>query len=729
MKAPFNDPTLKKIMELSGIKELNPVQKKAIESGLLEEKSIVVASPTASGKTLIAEIAAIKTIMELRKKAVYLSPLVALANEKYESFKKKYEPVGIKVALSVGDFDSSDPWLKDYDLIICSNEKMDSLLRHKIDWVKDIGLVIIDEIHIINDHSRGPTLEILIAKLREICKARFVALSATIKNVEEIASWLEAKHVCSEWRPVKLYEGLAFDGKIKFEERVEKIGEMQNDVAIAKNTLNMKKQAIFFVATRKSTESLALQLSEEVAPLLDEKERKELANLSESILNALETPTEQCKKLSACIKNGVAFHHAGLVGKQKSLIEENFRKGIIKFIVATPTLAMGVSLPAFRVVIRDSKRYYPRLGSVYIPVLEYKQMAGRAGRPEWDKYGESIIVAKNEREVEEFEERYINGETEEIYSKLAVEPVLRTQVLALIAAGLCSTEKELYDFFAKTLYAYQYEDVTRINLKIKEILSMLANWKMIKPYESSEKFSEFFERADALLKSAEESRLEPTVLGRRVSELYIDPKTAWHLICCMKMERTVKPISILQMISSTLELSPPLPIRQNEFDDITEELEKNKEFLLTKVPSEWDDDFEDFLGNFKTALMLNCWINEGTEEDILQQFKVSPGELRSRLDLADWLLYSSHEIATIIDKRAFAIELKKIRTRLKFGVREELLPLVKLKGIGKVKARRLYNAGIKNASHINKVPIEKLKEVLGSKTAEKIRKGLEESET
>jgi len=199
------------------IENLRPAQVKAIEHGLLEGKNLLVCTPTASGKTLIAELAALKSIIEGNGKAIYIVPLKALASEKYKDFKQRYGHTA-KIALSMGDIDSADPYLVDYDLIITTSEKLDSLIRHHAPWLSLISTIIIDEIHLLNDPGRGPTLEILITILRQLLKkVQIIALSATIGNPEELAGWLNADLVKDDWRPVKLHKGIYLDGEIEFE--------------------------------------------------------------------------------------------------------------------------------------------------------------------------------------------------------------------------------------------------------------------------------------------------------------------------------------------------------------------------------------------------------------------------------------------------------------------------------------------------------------------------------
>ena len=202
-------------LEKEQIDKLRPCQEKAIKAGLLKEKSLLICTPTASGKTLTAELAMIKAI-ENKGKAIYIVPLKALATEKYKDFTRRYKGL-IKVGISIGDLDEPEPHLGDNNLIITTSEKLDSLIRHHIQWLKYVNCIIVDEIHLLNDVERGPTLEILITILRTLLKdVQIIGLSATIGNPKELAEWLKAELVMDFWRPVELRQAIYVDGKIEY---------------------------------------------------------------------------------------------------------------------------------------------------------------------------------------------------------------------------------------------------------------------------------------------------------------------------------------------------------------------------------------------------------------------------------------------------------------------------------------------------------------------------------
>src|SRR2546428_3462006 len=210
------DSRIVEILKKQGIEELYPPQADAIGPALLGE-NLVLAIPTASGKSLVAYLAILASVLR-GGKALYIVPLRALAAEKYEDL-KEFEPLGLKVGMSVGDYDSVDPNLERLDVIVATSERADSLLRHKTNWLQRLSVVVAAEVHLINDADRGPTLEVTLAKLRQVNPgAQVLALTATIKNSEELARWLEAEHIKSEGRPGPLKEGVYFGGLVHFKD-------------------------------------------------------------------------------------------------------------------------------------------------------------------------------------------------------------------------------------------------------------------------------------------------------------------------------------------------------------------------------------------------------------------------------------------------------------------------------------------------------------------------------
>lgn len=658
------------------------------------DKSYIISAPTNSGKTLLAILSIAKELAK-GNKVVYCVPLVALANEKFEEFKKLFDKY--KVAISVGDYDSADDFLAYYDIIITTYEKLDSLIRHEAFWLKQVSLIIIDEIHMINDFSRGPTLEFLIMKLRKVTKAKIVGLSATIENVDEIANWLNSIFYKTDFRPVKLYEGVLLRDYI-YLNNYKRIKLKGSEIeGLVKTILEKNKQILIFTSTRKEAESLAKRLSNITKEYLKE----DPSQYSKEVLNVLENPTEQCKKLAELIKFGIAFHHAGLLYRQRKIVEDLFRNKKLKVLVSTTTLSMGLNLPSFCVLIVNYKRF-DGIRKDYISNIEYKQMVGRAGRIPYDKFGIGLLYAKTEAEAKMLFERYIFGSLEKIISKIGNEVVLRSQILSLISSNFVSNEKELIDFLKTSFFYLQTKNKTFLESKSKEILKLLKQWKFIEK---------------------KENKLIATRIGKRVSELYIDPLSAKILIDGIeKIDENTKEIYIFQLIASTTEMKYLVNVRESEYEKLLSFYYSNIGKFLIEIPSEFDLDFEFFLPTFKLALILDAWINEKNEDEILKEFKVTPGELRGILEIADWMLYSLHELALLLGKMNILKKIKKLRIRTKYGIKEELIPLIRIEGIGKVRARKLYNYGIKSIEQLRKIPLATLAIILGPRIAENVKR-------
>jgi len=703
---------VKEVIIKTGISELYPPQEEAIRAGALEGKNLVLASPTASGKTLTAELCALKHIVERGGKVLYLTPLRALANEKFDEF-KKYSSVAkpsrgrVRIGISTGDFDSSDPWLERYDVIITTNEKADSLLRHRAKWMDEISLVVADEVHLLNDSERGPTLEVVLARLMQINpEIQVLALSATIKNVEELADWLKAEYVTTEWRPVTLKEGVLLHQEIQFKDGgAVKIERHNGNPAInlVLHIIQSGGQALIFASTRKNAISLAKKVATELDSLLSKPAKRALELLSERILAAGEH-TRISELLADLVKHGTAFHHAGLGGSHRKLVENAFREGKIKVLTATPTLAFGVNLPARMVIIHDYRRYELGYGYYPIAVLEYKQMAGRAGRPKYDKVGEAILIANTDDEQDYLMESYILAEPERIWSKLAVERILRPHVLSTIAAQYAQTEQGVYDFFGKTFYAFQY-DPKAIRLVIAKILKFLYDEEMIE---------------------VDGKNVLATKFGRRVSELYIDPISAVIIRDALRARApAITDFSFLHLIAHTPDMYPKLRPYSGEVDELALFVEEHKDEFMFDVPKELEDqiEFEEFLGEAKLAWVVQSWIEEVTEDQTIERFRVQPGDLYRLIDSAKWLLHSSRELATLLSQKDLVPRLNVLMERSAKGVKAELLPLVRLEGVGRTRARILFNSGLKTIEDLKHAPVERLTglPLIGPKVAKKIK--------
>jgi helicase len=448
---------------------------------------------------------------------------------------------------------------------------------------------------------------------------------------------------------------------------------------LVEQTLDQKKQVLVFVNTKRSAESVAEDLAKRYPA--------QFPDLGKQALKALTSPTKQCRRLAFCLEHGIAFHHAGLVAKQRHLIEDRFIAGDLKVIVATPTLAAGVNVPAFRVIIRDLYRFEGHMKE--IPMLEYLQMAGRAGRPDFhDDYGEAVTIAKSESDAAWVEERYWNGEPEPIYSKLASLPALRTAVLSLYASRFVRSRAELIDFFSKTFFAYQYRNIDKLTEKLADVEEQLEEWGF-------------------LLKE------NATPLGRRISQLYIDPYSAYILMQGIMSKKEKTEASIIHLLCLCAEMRPLLRLKAADFAT-TPVIDS-----LVPEPSMFSPDYEEFLEAAKTASMLDRWMSEAAEELILEEFGVRPGELHAKKDTGDWLLYSATEICKLlsVDRTPFL----RTRLRLKYGVKAELVPLLRLKGVGRVRARKLFRAGYTTLPLVASAPTEKLNALLGPLVTKKVR--------
>ena len=701
---------VKDLLLKRGFDELYPPQAEAMEAGVLEGKSLVLASPTASGKTLVAELCAIKHVVENGGRVIYLTPLRALAWEKYEGFQafsdlRKRDGRKIRIGISTGDLDRRSTYIEGYDIVITTNEKCDSLLRHRSPWMEGVSLVIADEIHLIGN-DRGPTLEVAIARLRQLKPGlQILALSATITNADEVAEWLEADYIKTDWRPVPLREGVALNDRVIFNDGTINHLKPLNKTApinIAVNAVLDGGQCLIFVESRRRAQSVARNAAQALTGTHGKREQTELEKTSSEITLRGEK-TSLTDGLASAVARGAAFHHAGLNREHRRLVEEAFKEGKIKILSATPTLAAGVNLPARTVVIGSYRRFTPGYGMYPISVLEYKQMSGRAGRPQYDDYGEAVLIASSSDEQDALMENYVAAQPEKLYSRLAQEASIRGHTLAAVASDYAHTEQGIVDFFSQTFYGYHYP-MGNIKLILAGILSYLRREDMIR-YKGDYVYA--------------------TDFGRRVSELYIDPQSAVILRDGLRRGALdVTNLTWLHLICHTPDMRPILRPRRKDMGEVEDYFEEHREEFACRIAADYDYvDFEQFLGEVKTAMVLEAWIQETSESDLLERYSVAPGDRYSAVHNADWLLYAAYELARVLDIQEPLGHLRKLRDRVRYGVTDKLLPLVRLRGIGRVRARVLYKSGFPTVASLKRAPVSKLVEIplIGPRLAKVIK--------
>ena len=798
------DERLKKMLEENwGISQLFPPQARALPNSL-DGRNLMLAIPTASGKSLVAHITMAHRLSNDLKgmRGVYIVPLKALASEKFRELSEICKSVDLKVGLAIGDRSSENNFVEDSDVLVCTSEKLDSMLRSNPSLMDDIGIVVADEFHLLQDPSRGPTLEILLSRIRHRVEgAQILALSATVGNANDLAEWLDADLVKSEWRPIALYSGTLTGLDLRYHSVESPGGDFslpepkrldggvnKNLHSVLDDTTEMSKQMLVFVASRSSAQKEARELSKHVKSKFDAGGHNFSDSVTESwdemanSLSVRESGSVTAKALANAVRGGVGFHHAGLTSSQRRVVEEGFRTGNLLCIVATPTLAQGVNLPASRVVIRDSRRWSTVAArSMPLPVMEVRQMMGRAGRPGFDEFGESFLVSKSKQDEDSLIDLYLKGEPEDVTSKLAnpgaqnaeEDGALLAHILSIVATAGIDDRDAISRFLSKTFLSSQMNPET-LEARTDDVLYWLCENGMIerrgesKQVENRIKESKTAEReedwqdempswansataipgldlipkeeaprrltprrgpaifgfkkasmykpSDSFIPEPAAMTYAPTQLGARVSRLYLNPisgriiqdglRKAIGIISGEDNVGQVSPLSLLHLASCTPDFLPLWP-RKNDYGAIQEVLHgREREFLSTTTDLEEER-------RMKGALVVNSWMDEDSLDSIENDWGVQAGDLRSRVELIEWLLYAMRRILSededlgMMDRSAHKIlyeSIDEVHRRVRYGCKADILGLVAIRGVGRVRAREMSDTlGVNDASDLSTI--------------------------
>ena len=666
------------------IKEFNPAQKAVIESGYLEDKSnYIISIPTASGKTVLGILPALKTILN-GGKAIYAAPLLSIQNEKVKEF-KAFEEHGIKV----GKHPSNS------DLSVMVFESFDALTRFSWNVLREVDTLIIDEFHMIGEYSRGPTLESAITRAKIINPSlRIIALSATLKNIDEIEQWLDGKTVEHDYRPVPLNKEVLDAEMFNTKNKNDVI------VKIVEKAIEDNSQALSFVSTRRFTESLATY----VAKKIDKKTTKEQIHKFKQVADKLlevpkkkgSLPTTTCLKLAEAAEKGVVFHHAGLFNEQKEIIEDEFRNGNILMITATPSLMYGVNLPSKYVVIRDHTRWTSN-GPASIPVFDYEQMSGRAGRPQYDDVGYSYLVAKTMDEAFDLEARYVNGEIELTNSKLIDnKDAIYKQIIAQIASSLSKNLDDLNDFFGKTLYGFQMKNNPSMSMFAQDSL----NWELESALE--------FLLQNGIIRATPEG-LKTTDFGNLIAKSNYAVETAVKIKEYVSTMEKLNPAEMIYALAET----PDLPL-------ISFKGRKSKDPVRDKL-SECGLFAVDIGNPEATAVSLIEWIDERNEYEIENAYNVYSASTRRSAYEASRLVKFAKNTLEVLGNYSNLKDMDYLSARLYYGVKEDIIPLVVgVKRLGRKRARLLMKTFGDNLSEASEKDLQKV-EGIGPKLAGKVK--------
>lgn len=700
-----------------------------LEGVMKNSVNLVYSAPTSAGKTLVAEILAIKTVLERKKKVLFILPFVSVVREKMFYFQDILSTNGVRVEGFMGSYNPPGGFQK-VQIAICTMEKANNLINRMLEEnsLLDIGAVIIDEMHLLGDSSRGYLLELLLTKLKYMTtkdttlKIQIIGMSATLPNLNTLAQWLNAKLYTTTFRPIPLEERVLVNSEIYDNElrlirtlqaKPELTADTDNILQLCLETICDDCSVLIFCPTKNWCENLAQQISVAFYKLgnsssdLGQSLRKQLN--TDAIIELLEQlkrcPVGLDKVLSKAVSFGVAFHHAGLTMDERDIIESAFRCGTLRVLVATSTLSSGVNLPARRVIIRT-----PMFHGRPIDTLTYKQMIGRAGRMGRDTAGESILICqKNDFGVAK---ELLSTTLQPIQSCLEESGRLKRAVLEIIASGVASTPDDIKLFTSSTLLA-----VEGLLHPIIETVDFLERNEFIRLQTIEDGSSRY--TATALGKACLSSSLPPEEGLALFAELekarqcfVLD--TELHLVYLVTPYNACNQWNNLDWMLF-LDLWEKLPAsmkRVGELVGVREAYIVNA--TRGKIQTNTSKLYQKLMihKRFYTALALQDLVNEMPLNEVAMKFNCNRGMLQSLQQSASSFAGMVTSFSRQLGWSSVEILISQFQDRLQFGISRDLLDLMRLPLLTGHKARALFNAGIETLVDLASSDVCKLENIL-----------------
>ncbi|MCP4645649.1 MAG: DEAD/DEAH box helicase, partial [bacterium] len=627
-----------------------------------------------------------------RKKVVYLVPLKALAEEKYEDFQQKYTPYGIKVIISTRDHREFDADFEDgnFAIAVVVYEKLAQLLVRRPERLHEIRLIIADELELLSDPERGAQAELLLTRVVKVQEqealktpCRLIGLSAVIGHADRLAEWMHARLLTYERRPVELRFGVLHEGTFRYrtyndyseaeEELVPCYSESPWEI-LTENLCELAgrgESCLVFVKARYESRRGAELLADRVD-----------LPPAEDALDALRQlePTHSRDTLLQTLAHGVAFHNADLSRDERRIVEEAFRKGHARVMVSTSTLAVGLNMPARNVFITADKwQYDSRFGMPWkAPILrsEYENMGGRAGRYGGQlDFGRSILVAATPFDQETLWRRYVEGEREEVEPQLARDP-LENHVVRLVTSRACVTEDEVRRFLESTLTGTwtwtRSLTLEEMDARVRAAVNRAVDLGMLT------------KQPDGLL--------EATPFGQAAAAKGILPATAQDLAKWIRESETRIWTELDLLLATALTqdgrmLQVTLTSGEYEHADyvgmmkrLTQDEDLSADVPLNRFRNCNLMPFYEEVRAIKVALILSEWLDEAAVFDLEEKYHTLLGQIGAAADQLSWLVDATAAIATAVGAGdAFIKRLTILAERLAFGVREATLPIARLR--------------------------------------------------
>ncbi|GFR73382.1 DNA polymerase theta-like, partial [Elysia marginata] len=726
-----------------------------LSDNVLDGGNLVFSAPTSAGKTLVAELLVLKRVVETRKKALFVLPFVSVAREKMYALQRLYQDAGIRVGGYMGSHNPPGG-LSQLDVAVCTIEKGNGIINRLMedDKLCDLGVMVVDELHMVGDSHRGYLLELMLTKLAFIThkaktqndesphKIQLIGMSATLPNLSLLAKWLDAALFCTDFRPVPLTEHIKVDNRI-LDQDLEVQRELpaslvavapedaDHVIALCLETVNDGNAVLIFCPTKNWCEKLCETIAKKFHSLKHlqkpEKNNDDLQqkgetreessfswNLNLDRFKLAET-VEQLRRcivgvdpmLNRCILNGVAYHHAGLTFEERDIIEGAFRQGQIKVLIATSTLSSGVNLPARRVIVRT-----PMFHGHIIDTLTYKQMAGRAGRKGVDTQGESILICKPQEKLKG--KNLLQAELPPVESCLHFDPgeglsrSLKRAVLEVVVSGVAPSPEDVMTYVNCTLLSASLNcDSSCENsnsLLIDSCIQFLQDNEFVTVQKSKND------------DGVEVSHFHPTLLGSAILASSLSPDEGLAVFAELQKARRafvldtdlhiiylVTPMYASDMSSSSLdwchyyalwEALTPADRRVAEMVGVSEAFiarAVNGRRINTK--SEAQKRQLSVHLRFHTSLILYDLVREVPLIEVAHKFNYNKGQLQSLQQSAATYAGMITVLCGRLGWHSLELLLSSFQHRLSSGVQPELVDLVRVSSLSATSARMLYNAG------------------------------------